>query len=106
MTAFSPEHEGITCRLNLNGSGTVSIRDSFNVSGVTDNGTGDYTTDFSTSMSDANYMAQCNAGVRNVISAETRLYSISTTNVRFEMNESGGAMTDSTFVMIVCAGDT
>ncbi|MEK9575973.1 MAG: hypothetical protein VW014_00240 [Halieaceae bacterium] len=106
MTAFSPEHEGITCRLNLNGTGTISVRSSFNVSGVTDNGTGDYTTDFSTSMSDANFMAQCNAGVRNVISAETRLYSISTTNVRFEMNESGGAMTDSTYVMIVCAGNT
>jgi len=106
MTSFSPEHEGITCRLNLNGTGTISVRSSFNVSGVTDNGTGDYTTTFSNSMSDANFMAQCNAGVRNVISAETRLYSISTSNVRFEMNESGGSATDSDFVMIVCAGNT
>ena len=42
-------------RLNLNGTGTIATRDSFNVSGVTDNGTGNYTTSFTTSFSDANY---------------------------------------------------
>ena len=35
---------------NIDGSGTVSFRDSFNTSGLTDNGTGDYTTSFSTSL--------------------------------------------------------
>jgi hypothetical protein len=41
--------------VNFNGSGTVSIRASVNVSSITDNGTGDYTVNFSTSMPDANY---------------------------------------------------
>jgi len=55
MSSFSPDHEGITCRINLNGTGTISVRSSFNVSSVTDNGAGDYSTNFSSSHSDANY---------------------------------------------------
>ena len=41
--------------LNLNGTGTIATRDSFNVSGVVDNGTGNYTTSFTSSFDDANY---------------------------------------------------
>jgi hypothetical protein len=48
------------CRawVNFNGTGTVAIRASGNVSSITDNGgTGDYTVNFTTSMPDANYSA-------------------------------------------------
>ena len=41
--------------VNFNGTGTVAIRDSFNVSSITDNGTGDYTVNFTTAMPNANY---------------------------------------------------
>jgi len=41
--------------VNFNGIGTVAIRNSFNVSSVTDNGTGDYTVNFITAMPNANY---------------------------------------------------
>lgn len=51
------------CRawVNFNGTGTVAIRASGNVSSITDNGTGDYTANFTTAMPDANYscVAQC-----------------------------------------------
>lgn len=45
------------CRawVNFNGTGTVAIRASFNVSSITDNGTGDYTVNFTTAMPDTNY---------------------------------------------------
>ena len=45
------------CRawVNFNGIGTVAIRASGNVSSITDNGTGFYTVNFSTTMPDANY---------------------------------------------------
>lgn len=48
---------GTLCRawVNFNGTGTVSIRASFNVSSITDNGTADYTMNFSSAMPDANY---------------------------------------------------
>lgn len=45
------------CRawVNFNGTGTVAIRASGNVSSITDNGTGDYTVNFTAAMPDANY---------------------------------------------------
>ena len=52
------------CRawVNFNGTGTVAIRGSGNVSSITDNGTGNYTINFTTAMPDANYAAtgMCN----------------------------------------------
>lgn len=46
-----------TCRawVNFNGTGTVAIRASYNVSSITDNGVGDYTVNFTTALPDANY---------------------------------------------------
>ena len=46
-----------TAWVNFNGTGTVAIRDSENVSSITDTGTGDYTANFATAMADANYVA-------------------------------------------------
>jgi len=45
------------CRawVNFNGTGTVAIRGSGNVTSITDNGTGDYTINFTTAMVDVNY---------------------------------------------------
>jgi len=47
------------CRawVNFDGTGTVSIRDSGNVSSITDNGTGDFTANFTTSLPDKNASA-------------------------------------------------
>jgi hypothetical protein len=49
--------EVYTCKawVNFNGTGTVAIRASGNVSSITDNGTGDYTVNFTTAMPDANF---------------------------------------------------
>ena len=41
--------------VNFNGTGTVAIRASGNVSSITDNATGDYTVNFTTAMPDVNY---------------------------------------------------
>ena len=48
---------GTLCRawVNFNGTGTVAIRASFNVSSITDNSTGNYTVNFTTALEDANY---------------------------------------------------
>lgn len=40
-------------RFSLNGTGTIAARDSFNIASFTDNGTGDYTSTFSTAMPNA-----------------------------------------------------
>ena len=51
------------CRtwVNFNGTGTVAIRASGNVSSITDNGVGIYTVNFTTAMPDANYSVAINA---------------------------------------------
>jgi hypothetical protein len=48
---------GTTCKafVNFDGTGTPAIRAQFNVSSITDNGTGDYTVNFTTALADANY---------------------------------------------------
>ena len=52
------------CRawVNFNGTGTVAIRASGNVTSITDNGTGDYTLNFTTALPDANYAVVAMAG--------------------------------------------
>lgn len=60
-------HEGV-CKgwINFNGTGTIAVNDSYNVSGITDNGTGLYTIAWDTDFGSANYalagMAQGNGG--------------------------------------------
>ena len=41
--------------VNFNGTGTIAARTSLNLSSLTDNGTGDYTVNFTTAMPDVNY---------------------------------------------------
>jgi hypothetical protein len=43
--------------VNFDGTGTPAIRASYNVSSITDNGTGNYTVNFTTAMIDVNYAA-------------------------------------------------
>ena len=56
------------CRawVNFNGTGTVAIRASGNVSSITDNGTGLYRVNFATEMADVNYTAVTGVGQLNV----------------------------------------
>jgi len=41
--------------VNLNGTGTIATRDSFNISGTTDNGTGDYSFAINNDMNNNDY---------------------------------------------------
>jgi len=70
--------------VNFDGTGTVSIRDSFNVSSITDNGTGDYTINFDTALVDANY-AVASTNSKNSLGdqpAALNLFSLSNSSVR------------------------
>lgn len=48
---------------NLNGTGTIALRDSRNVSSAVDNGTGDYSFNFASAMSNASYVKIGNSSV-------------------------------------------
>jgi len=94
------------CRawVNFNGTGTVAIRASGNVSSITDNGTGDYTVNFTTAMPDANY---CVAGTAIATlggrTADVSPYSggtYSTTAIRFLVKDSADITIDSATVSV------
>jgi hypothetical protein len=84
------------CRawVNFNGSGTVAIRASGNVSSITDNGTGNYTVNFTTAMPDANYSL---AGMSaNVTSAYNYVVSVSknTGSAQIYVSNQNGTLVD------------
>ena len=58
--------------VNFNGTGTVAIRASFNVSSITDNGTGDYTVNFTTAITDANYSSVTGMSYSSLSACPTR----------------------------------
>ena len=51
--------------VNFNGTGTIAARDSENVSSLTDNGTGNYTVNFSNAFGAADWAATGNSNVNN-----------------------------------------
>jgi hypothetical protein len=84
------------CRawVNFNGTGTVAIRASANVSSITDRGTGQYTINFTTAMPDANYSVVGSAwhdGVTAGITGVVGTPSTSAVQVNTDANSGGGA---------------
>ena len=54
------------CWVNFNGQGSdFATRDSFNVASLTDNGTGDYTTNYTNAFANANYVFEGNSMYEN-----------------------------------------
>ena len=85
---------GVRAWVNFNGTGTVAIRDSGNVSSITDDGTGNYSVNFTTAMPDANYSAAISANVNNSnddIRRNERIYGWFTTYVRCSTGMDGGS---------------
>jgi hypothetical protein len=89
------------CRawVNFNGTGTVAIRASGNVSSITDNSTGQYTVNFATAMPDANFAA---SGQGSIVGTDGRtifeLSARTTTTYSVLTLNSAGAGTDPTYV--------
>jgi hypothetical protein len=101
VTAAIPTNN-VKAWISFNGTGTPAVRGSMNVSSITDNGAGDYTINFTTAMSDANYATVVtamrvsgNTGaqgfMRETTTPTTALVRIGTTN-------QGGTAVDPLFV--------
>lgn len=80
------------CRawVNFNGQDTVAIRASGNVSSITDNGTGNYTVNFTTAMADANYSTTGTARSSGISNGMT-LGTISTATSNVQVNTTSGS---------------
>jgi hypothetical protein len=88
--------------VNFNGTGTVAIRASFNVSSITDNGTGDYTLNFTTALSDTNYA--CAGVIQRRVSSFSGGFGVEadpTTTTTCRINTvAGGTLADNTIVQV------
>lgn len=95
---------------NLNGTGTIALRDSFGVSSATDNGTGDYSFNWTTAFSGANY--GCVDGNWNSVTSRELCVSLSSAVTmstasairRGCAGSTGGAATDVLALMIFAFG--
>ncbi len=94
------------CRawVNFNGTGTVAIRASGNVTSITDNGTGDYTINFTTAMPDVNYtcitMASNDAAAWTV-SGEVTTATVLTGSVKIQAANLSSAARDAAIINVV-----
>ena len=99
--------------VNFDGTGTVAIRSNGNVTSITDNGVGDYTVNYTTAMTSANYSVNVTAvnsasGNSNVICAAIRApssagvgaASVTTGSVRISVRTSSGNQIDSDCVNV------
>jgi hypothetical protein len=99
--------EVYTCKawVNFNGTGTVAIRASGNVSSITDNGAGDYTVNFTTNFADANYSVIGTGRSQNDAAGQallniSSLSSPTTSSVRLKTLTPSVAYNDSDFVSV------
>lgn len=90
------------CRawVNFNGTGTVAIRASGNVSSITDRATGLYTINFTTAMSDVNYITQSSSdisGTEGPSQATFYATNYTTSSCYFAARDGSGVAVDSGF---------
>lgn len=97
------------CRawVNFNGTGTIAIRGSGNVSSISDNGTGDYTVNITTAMPDANYATVVTVGRGSrVITHHDQVITLTSSAYRFTVSDTanssvvGVSNTDTGFVAV------
>jgi hypothetical protein len=94
------------CRawINFNGTGTPASRGNGNVSSITDNGTGDYTINFTTAMPDANYavvgMAMGTSGVNEAIVTTPGTVAWAAGSVRIGIRGGAGTLYDVAYVNV------
>jgi len=91
--------------VNFNGTGTIAARDSFNVSSLDDNGTGNYDVNFTNAMGNADFSSQVTAGY----SADTGRYgenfSYNASYANVGARNSSGTSVDNAGIAVTISGD-
>jgi hypothetical protein len=84
----------------FDGTGTVAIRASYNVSSVTDLGTGQYDVNFTTAMSNANYSSVATDNYYGITNAGEPAPSSTASKVRVYTYNTGGSFIDASGVSV------
>jgi hypothetical protein len=93
--------------INLNGTGTIATRDSFNSASITDNGTGEYIDTFTNPMANTTYSASGESGTLGANNENMFVcnFGRSTGSSRGSNMSDGGAAADRDLYCIMVAGD-
>ena len=98
--------------ISFDGEGTIAINDSFNISSIADNATGEYTVTLSTAMSNANYsiVLGCKSRLsnRNTVANAGGTSENDPTTTAFQivtMGSTNNSMTDGAYVFAAVFGD-
>ena len=93
--------------VNLNGTGTIATRDSFNSASITDNGTGEYIDTFTNPMANTTYSASGESGTLGANNENMFVcnFGRSTTGSRGSNMSDGGSAADRDLYCIMVAGD-
>jgi len=92
--------------VNLDGTASgATARDSFNVASTTDNGTGQYTATFTNSMTNDDYAHNVTARGASVVFGSIRDGSYATSTMGMYIFNTGGSLTDATYVIAALHGD-
>jgi hypothetical protein len=111
---FGPSAGGTTRSLrgiaaawaNLNGTGTIALRDSQNVSSVVDNGTGDYTHNLTNAMTNSNFATSSGerfSAASGVLIDE--IWTVSASAIRNQIRNTAGTVGDCEFLTSIAHGD-
>ena len=94
-----------TAWVAFTGSGTVAIRDSYNVTSITDNDIGDYTINFTNAMDNVNYcVVGLGSGEDGSQEGLVIPWTQTTSSVRIGLQNDGSAKTDRSLVNVVIFG--
>ena len=93
--------------INLNGTGTIAPRDSFNSASITDNGTGEYIDTFTNPMVNTTYSVSGESGTLGANNENMFVcnFGRSTTGSRGSNMSDGGSAADRDLYCIMVAGD-
>jgi len=95
---------------NINMVGTAAVRDSFNLSGFTDNGTGDFTVTVVSAMSDINYAHLEGGGQQHTsqiaVMQQRSAHAPTTSSIRYQICYDDGDIYDAIFASISIIGES
>jgi hypothetical protein len=107
-TATTNLQQGLAkCWIHFQGTGTSAINDSFNISGLTDNGTGNYTITILNDMVNVSYSSPCAASDSGITNSDTMVnpYTWATGSVSIGTNNNSGTLVDRSDTNITIHGD-
>ena len=92
--------------VNFNGTGTIAIRDSYNVSSLTDDGVGDAVINFATNMANTNFVTVAAASDPQISTTDNMAssYEWSTSYVKIGINNNAGALRDRAYINVIVMG--